>query len=172
MHLYVWNPRVNPVLHFLVCLYGGSEFACPMMHHVKSFLGAWETTNRSTCPEDPTGSLRPGQVPVAAQVLEDLPGSVPELTEERPIIHNTQFDQYNESTAGKTSRPTTHAHAITEVFYFTHFLHKICNKTILRIRSIKTCMWCPNQMETKHSYTDNSLKSALFWVIWLCVLTQ
>ncbi|KAI3371893.1 hypothetical protein L3Q82_006766 [Scortum barcoo] len=63
--------------------------------------GAWETTNRSTCPEDPVVSLRPRRVPVAVQVLGDLPGSVPELMDERPcpIIHNTQ---YEESTAGSS----------------------------------------------------------------------
>ncbi|XP_044053142.1 kinesin-like protein KIN-14I isoform X2 [Siniperca chuatsi] len=73
-------------------------------HHSVAPAGkqrAWETTNRSTCPEDPVVSLRTGRVPLAAQVLEDLPGSVPELTDERPcpIIHNTQFDQYEDSTA-------------------------------------------------------------------------
>uniref|UniRef100_A0A3Q3GDB1 Kinesin family-like n=1 Tax=Labrus bergylta TaxID=56723 RepID=A0A3Q3GDB1_9LABR len=59
---------------------------------------AWEPTNRSTCPEDPVVSLQPGRVPVAALVPEDLPGSVPELQEERPcpIIHNTQFEQYKD----------------------------------------------------------------------------
>ncbi|TMS03775.1 Kinesin-like protein KIN-14E [Larimichthys crocea] len=42
--------------------------------------------------------------------MEDLPGSVPELKDERPcpIIHNTQFDQYEDSAAGQTSkRPPT-----------------------------------------------------------------
>ncbi|XP_074525823.1 putative LOC110439812 homolog [Halichoeres trimaculatus] len=61
---------------------------------------AWEPTNSSTCPEDPTVSLRPGRIPVAALVPEDLPGSVPELEDERPcpIIHNTQLDQYEDRT--------------------------------------------------------------------------
>ncbi|XP_074495908.1 putative LOC110439812 homolog [Sebastes fasciatus] len=78
-------------------------------HHSVAPAGkqrAWETTNRSTCPEDPVLSSRPGRVPVTAQVLGDLPGSVPELKDERPcpIIHNTQFDQYEDNTAGQTSR--------------------------------------------------------------------
>lgn len=79
--------------------------------HVTFFSGAWETTNRSTCIEDPVASLRPGRVPVAAQVL-DLPGSVPELTDERPcpIIHTTQFDQYEDSTAGQTSKAPSPPH--------------------------------------------------------------
>ncbi|XP_070819945.1 uncharacterized protein [Chaetodon trifascialis] len=76
-------------------------------HHSVAPAGkqrAWETTNRSTCPEDPVASLRPGRVPVAAQVLQDLPGSVPELKDERPgpIIHNTQFDQYEDGTGGSS----------------------------------------------------------------------
>lgn len=49
-------------------------------------------------------SSRAGQVPVAVQVLEDLPGSVQELRDERPcpIIHNAQFDQHEDNTAGQT----------------------------------------------------------------------
>ncbi|TKS79083.1 Kinesin-like protein KIFC3 [Collichthys lucidus] len=36
--------------------------------------------------------------------MEDLPGSVPELKDERPrpIIHNTQFDKYEDSAAGSS----------------------------------------------------------------------
>lgn len=76
--------------------------------HVTFFSGAWETTNRSTCIEDPAVSLRPGRVPVPAQAL-DLPGSVPELTDERPcpIIHTTQ---YEDSTAGQTSKAPSPPH--------------------------------------------------------------
>nr|XP_033475572.1 kinesin-like protein KIN-14E [Epinephelus lanceolatus] len=75
-------------------------------HHSVAPAGkqrAWETTNRPNCPEDIVVSSRPGQVTVTAQVLEDLPGSVPELKDERPcpVIHNTQFDQYDDSTTGK-----------------------------------------------------------------------
>ncbi|XP_030000083.1 putative LOC110439812 homolog [Sphaeramia orbicularis] len=75
-------------------------------HHSVAPAGkqlAWETTNRTTCPDDPGVSLRPGRVAATAPVLEDLPGSVPEMRDERPrpVIHNTQFDQYKDSTAGK-----------------------------------------------------------------------
>lgn len=68
-------------------------------------LVAWETTVRSACPEDRVVSSRVAKVPVAAQTLEELPGSVPELQDERPtpIIHNTQLDQYEKTTAGQTS---------------------------------------------------------------------
>lgn len=82
-------------------------------------------------------SLRPGRVPVAAQALEDLPGSVPELTDERPcpIIHNTQFDQYEDNTAGQTSRlPHTHTHTYNHRGVncsFYNSLHKINNKTLI-----------------------------------------
>ncbi len=76
----------------------------------------------STCPEDPAVSLRPGRVLEAAQVLDILPGSVPELKDERPcpVIHNRQFDQYEDSTAGQTTDPTSthtscHTHAIMQV---------------------------------------------------------
>ncbi|XP_075961098.1 putative LOC110439812 homolog [Anarhichas minor] len=74
-------------------------------HHSVAPAGkqhAWETTDRSSCPEDLELSSRPGRVPVTAQVLEDLPGSIPELKDETPcpIIHNTQFDQYEDNTAG------------------------------------------------------------------------
>ncbi|XP_028269721.1 putative LOC110439812 homolog [Parambassis ranga] len=73
-------------------------------HHSVAPAGkqlAWETTVRTT--QDPVVSSRAGQVPVAAQVLDDLPGSVPEIREQRPcpIIHNTQLDQYDNNTAGK-----------------------------------------------------------------------
>ncbi|KAM7017719.1 uncharacterized protein LKV04_013712 [Tautogolabrus adspersus] len=78
-------------------------------HHSVAPAGkqrAWEPTNRSTCPEDPVVSLQPGRVPVAALVPEDLPGSVPELEDERPcpIIHNTQFEQYKDRSAGVSGR--------------------------------------------------------------------
>ncbi|KAL3062919.1 hypothetical protein OYC64_002669 [Pagothenia borchgrevinki] len=79
-------------------------------HHVVAPAGkqrAWETTNRSTCPEDLELSSRPGRAPVSAShVLEDLPGSVPELKDERPcpIIHNTQFDPYEDSPAGVSGK--------------------------------------------------------------------
>nr|XP_013765335.1 PREDICTED: kinesin-like calmodulin-binding protein [Pundamilia nyererei] len=65
---------------------------------------AWETTFRSACPEDRVVSSRVAKVPVAAQTLEELPGSVPELQDERPcpIIHNTQLDQYEKTTAGSS----------------------------------------------------------------------
>ncbi|KAK2837522.1 hypothetical protein Q5P01_014734 [Channa striata] len=61
---------------------------------------AWETTN--DCSEDPVASLRPGRVPAAVQV--DLPGSVPELKDERPcpIIHNMQFNHYENTAAGSS----------------------------------------------------------------------
>ncbi|XP_033947136.1 uncharacterized protein [Pseudochaenichthys georgianus] len=74
-------------------------------HHAVAPAGkqrAWETTNRSNFPEDLELSSRPGRAPVSAShVLEDLPGSVPELKDERPcpIIHNTQFDPYEDSPA-------------------------------------------------------------------------
>lgn len=60
-------------------------------------------------------SLQPGRVPVAAQAMEDLPGSVPELKDERPIIHNTQFDQY-EDRAGQTGNKYTHAPTHTHIY--------------------------------------------------------
>ncbi|XP_025752879.1 putative LOC110439812 homolog [Oreochromis niloticus] len=65
---------------------------------------AWETTVRSACPEDRVVSSRVAKVPVAAQTLEELPGSVPELQDERPcpIIHNTQLDQFEKTTAGSS----------------------------------------------------------------------
>ncbi|KAF3696001.1 Kinesin-like protein KIFC3 [Channa argus] len=67
---------------------------------------AWETTN--ICFEDPVVSLQPGRVPVAVQV--DLPGSVPELQDERPcpIIHNMQFNQYENSAAGSSDSHLSH----------------------------------------------------------------
>lgn len=74
---------------------------------------AWETTVRTSCPEDLVLSSRPEQVPVTTQVLEDLPGSIQELKDERPcsIIHNTQFDKYDDHTAGQTRRqPSPHTH--------------------------------------------------------------
>ncbi|CAK6950270.1 kinesin-like protein KIN-14I isoform X1 [Scomber scombrus] len=76
-------------------------------HHSVAPAGkqrAWEATNQSTSPEDPVVSSRLVRAPVTAQVLEDLPGSVPELKDERPcpIIHNTQFDQYEDNTAGQS----------------------------------------------------------------------
>lgn len=70
--------------------------------YVNLFSVAWEATNQSTCPEEPVLSSRLVQAPVTAQVLEDLPGSIPELKDERPcpIIQNTQFDHYEDNTAG------------------------------------------------------------------------
>ncbi|KAM3837914.1 uncharacterized protein ACN63O_023580, partial [Diretmus argenteus] len=70
-------------------------------HHSVAPAGkqrAWETTNRSTCPEEPVGSSRVGHAPVAVSMLDDLPGSVPDLREEvrhqRPCpVHNTHLDQ-------------------------------------------------------------------------------
>ncbi|KAG7241496.1 hypothetical protein INR49_025697, partial [Caranx melampygus] len=66
-------------------------------HHSVAPAGkqrAWEATDRSVCAEDPRVPSQPSRVPVAAQALEDLPGSVPERKEERPcpVIHNTQFN--------------------------------------------------------------------------------
>ncbi|XP_071338550.1 kinesin family-like isoform X2 [Trachinotus anak] len=77
-------------------------------HHSVAPAGkqrAWETTDRSVCAEDTLVSSQHGRVPVTAQMLEDLPGSVPELKDERPcpIIHNAQFD----STAGVSGRKVT-----------------------------------------------------------------
>ncbi|XP_063753553.1 uncharacterized protein LOC134873681 [Eleginops maclovinus] len=74
-------------------------------HHAVSPAGkqrAWETTNRSTCQEDFMLSSRPGRAHVSAShVPEDLPGSIPELKDEKPfpIIHNTQFNPYEDSPA-------------------------------------------------------------------------
>ncbi|XP_026176871.1 putative LOC110439812 homolog [Mastacembelus armatus] len=76
-------------------------------HHSVAPAGkqfAWETNNRPTCSEEPGVSSRPGLVPVAVEVLEDLPGSVPELKNEKPCptVHNTQFDQYEDNTTGSS----------------------------------------------------------------------
>ncbi|XP_069380159.1 kinesin family-like [Paralichthys olivaceus] len=81
-------------------------------HHSVAPAGkqrAWETTNTSTGPEDPLVSWRPTQVPVAPHVLEVLPGSVPELKDERPcpLIQNTQLNQYDDNTAGVSGRKVT-----------------------------------------------------------------
>ncbi|XP_068560253.1 kinesin family-like [Cebidichthys violaceus] len=89
-------------------------------HHSVAPAGkqhAWETTDRSSCPEDLELFSRPGRVPVTAQVLEDLPGSIPELKDETPcpIIHNTQFDQYKDNTAGVSGKKVAarrHAHIL------------------------------------------------------------
>lgn len=93
------------------------EFPFHIIHtisYVNLFSGAWEATNHSTCPEDSVVSSQLVRAPVTAQVLEDLPGSVPELKDERPcpIIHNTQFDQNEDNTAGQTSRTNKHTHYI------------------------------------------------------------
>ncbi|KAF0033480.1 hypothetical protein F2P81_013546 [Scophthalmus maximus] len=74
-------------------------------HHTVAPVGkqrAWETTDGSTCTEGPLVSSRPRGVPVAAPVVGDLPGSVPELKDERPcpIIPNTQFHQCEDNAAG------------------------------------------------------------------------
>lgn len=127
--LFVWDPGVAlSCISLHICTaYLNWLYNTHNMHHlyVELFSGAWETTNRSTCPEDPVASLRPGRLPVAAQVLQDLPGSVPELKDERPgpIIHNTQFDQYEDSTGGQTSRPLhTLMHTHTQCKqYFSRF---------------------------------------------------
>ncbi|KAM7416207.1 hypothetical protein PAMA_018331 [Pampus argenteus] len=76
-------------------------------HHSVAPAGkqrAWEATNQSTCPEDSVVSSQLVRARVTTQVLEDLPGSVPELRDERPcpIIHNTQFDQYDDNSAGQS----------------------------------------------------------------------
>ncbi|TNN86433.1 hypothetical protein EYF80_003203 [Liparis tanakae] len=67
---------------------------------------AWETTVKTSCPEDLVLSSRPEPVPVTTQVSEDLPGSIQELRDERPcsIIHNTQFDKYDDHTAETTKQ--------------------------------------------------------------------
>ncbi|KAM3610694.1 uncharacterized protein V6R79_007477 [Siganus canaliculatus] len=78
---------------------------------------AWEMSNRSTCPEDPVVSLQPGLVPVTAAVLEDLPGSVPELKDEPcTIIHTrpAQFEQFEDHAAGSSeSQLSDHSDAET-----------------------------------------------------------
>ncbi|XP_076020795.1 putative LOC110439812 homolog [Genypterus blacodes] len=75
-------------------------------HHTVAPAGkqrAWEKTT-STCPEEPNVSSQAGRVPAAAPVMEDLPGSVPELRDESPcpIIHNTHFDQHGDETTGSS----------------------------------------------------------------------
>ncbi|XP_062307203.1 uncharacterized protein si:dkey-96l17.6 isoform X2 [Osmerus eperlanus] len=59
---------------------------------------AWETTTLSPCPEDTVGSLRGRPAPVTVSLVEELPGSVPDLREEvvhqQPCtVHNTHLDQ-------------------------------------------------------------------------------
>ncbi|CAB1432225.1 unnamed protein product [Pleuronectes platessa] len=81
-------------------------------HHSVAPAGkqrAWETPNTSTGSEDPLVSSRATRVPVAPHVLEVLPGSIPELKDERPypIIRNTQFHQYDDNTAGVSGRKVT-----------------------------------------------------------------
>ncbi|KAM7391576.1 hypothetical protein PAMP_022257 [Pampus punctatissimus] len=80
-------------------------------HHSVAPAGkqrAWEATNQSTCPEDSVVSSRLVRARVTTQVLEDLPGSVPELRDERPcpVIHNTQFDQYDDNSAAVVHHKT------------------------------------------------------------------
>lgn len=63
---------------------------------------AWETPVRS--PEDPAVSSQSSHVPVEVQMLENLPGSVPELKEQRSrlTVRSTQVDQYENSIPGQT----------------------------------------------------------------------
>ncbi|XP_027889156.1 putative LOC110439812 homolog isoform X1 [Xiphophorus couchianus] len=66
-------------------------------HHSVAPAGkqiAWETTIRST--EEQEEPSQSGHAPVSEQDLENLPGSVPELKEQRtsPRFPNSQFQQY------------------------------------------------------------------------------
>lgn len=62
---------------------------------------AWETPARS--PEGPTVSSQAGHIPVEVQMLENLPGSIQELKEERTCsIQRPQVDQYEDSIPGQT----------------------------------------------------------------------
>ncbi|XP_029618203.1 uncharacterized protein LOC115199850 [Salmo trutta] len=60
---------------------------------------AWETTTRSPYPEVTVRSSRVDNTPLAVSVLEELPGSVPDLREEAkhhqpcPVVHSTHLDQ-------------------------------------------------------------------------------
>ncbi|XP_070293052.1 uncharacterized protein [Salvelinus sp. IW2-2015] len=60
---------------------------------------AWETTTRSPYPEVTVRSSRVDNAPLAVSVLEELPGSVPDLREEAkhhqpcPVVHSTHLDQ-------------------------------------------------------------------------------
>ncbi|KAM4616829.1 uncharacterized protein ACJ7VT_009626 [Polymixia lowei] len=84
-------------------------------HHSVAPAGkqrAWEAANRSTYVEDSTVSSRVGHAPVAVPMLEDLPGSVPDLRDEtqrqRPCpVHNTRLDQDWDDTAGISRRKVT-----------------------------------------------------------------
>ncbi|KAM8887381.1 uncharacterized protein AB9W97_013989 [Spinachia spinachia] len=72
-------------------------------HHSVAPAGkqnAWETTDRSNCPEGPVSSSRPVRAPVTAQVLQDLPGCIPELKDKSAIVDDAQLDEHTNSTAG------------------------------------------------------------------------
>ena len=76
-------------------------------------------------------SSRLVRAPVTTQVLEDLPGSVPELKDERPcpVIHNTQFDPYEDNTAGQTSRSNKYTHTRMHAIIIT-FKDKLPNSEL------------------------------------------
>ena len=90
--------------HFLPSISFVSRYCCS---------GAWETTTLSPCPEDTVGSLRGRPAPVTVSLVEELPGSVPDLREEvvhqQPCtVHNTHLDQ--DQDRGQTNRPHIHPH--------------------------------------------------------------
>ncbi|CAL8330262.1 unnamed protein product [Arctogadus glacialis] len=76
-------------------------------HHAVAPAGqqrAWETTNRSSDVEESTVSSRVVHAPVAAAILEDLPGSVPDLREDsRRLaacpVYSTHIHQNPDNTA-------------------------------------------------------------------------
>lgn len=54
--------------------------------------GAWETPKTSAChSEDSAVPVPPEGLQAVVEAMEDLPGSVPELTDERSIIHKTKL---------------------------------------------------------------------------------
>ncbi|KAJ3604386.1 hypothetical protein NHX12_029127 [Muraenolepis orangiensis] len=55
---------------------------------------AWETSNRSTGVEESTVSSRVVHAPVVVAMLEDIPGSIPDLREESPRLQASQVVQH------------------------------------------------------------------------------
>ncbi|MED6267230.1 hypothetical protein CHARACLAT_010050, partial [Characodon lateralis] len=68
---------------------------------------AWETTIGST--KEPVMLSKTAHVAVTEQELGNLPGSVPELKEERPSpkFHNLQFQQYGNTLPGVSEKRVT-----------------------------------------------------------------
>lgn len=116
MFMCLWHLEINRLNKplFMESLY----LSCPDL-----CSGAWETTNRSTDVEESTVSSRVVHAPVAVAMLEDLPGSVPDLREEPRClqlcpVHSTRIDQDPGNTAGQpvyqhTERHTDRTHTQT-----------------------------------------------------------